>query len=1162
MANIPKVTGISPKEGLPRTKLTIRGENLGIDQDDVISVKICEIECNIFTDWISPQKIIIRSPHTNGTGDVIVTTKRGGVGISMIKFRAYEEPVGLTTPSGVWVDESESGQFDYRRSTSPSIVFNDFGMDNSSLPLSSRASFDKPISSLYSDLAPGNVSYSDILSESFTPSVYLVENHNDASFQDLKAFYRIQQEKCNSESKNTLNSNAFLKANVLSIIDCLNALNAFYLAYKKDKQEMGSELTLKIDDCIKVASSEAHSIFDNIISRKDKSDSTRNALNVLQRYQKNIDELKKLIKYLSTLEVGTDPAWETIQMIKSTLFNKISECRKKFLTPGNKPVNTNESITDHIEPPPEVKFIDEVSKIFSVVFTDLFKLGCAYLNGDLYAKDLNNTVKHKSEIFEKEIINESINLLCSEFRSIILPESNYSLNQSKNESNENLVIWLPYCLRCSVNCYSNLMALDFSSVHLQNMNILRPLQSFIFDLRLHTMTCLFNQASQEIKGFSSKEAWHIQLDDIYGVRTNLPLLFETKVIETLQLIRDSVIQIRNSDEVDIFSQINVKGSVKQLAQNLINSFLTALEKSVANPGLSNSNITEDNRSLIVLCNCSYTSNYVLPKLYEAFDKYGYPDMSQVIQLTQKKFKELENRLLELFIEKKRDSVIGIIEPSMYLFDPNWTSAREMPKEVSYYVKETILSLIFVQAEIYQITPQLVNKTMFIILLATIDEIERLYESCINKISDAARVQMLIDINAIDNVLRNTGKKYYPKLKRKIENCRAICNASVQDQTIRKYWLISAPGEKTCQQTWDTLNNTLGKHGSDFCKSSRFHIPDLKVGTLDQLVGLSDDLNKLDTYVESVSRKLAQAIGDILEKGQPLNEQLQANGQDLPSYITKFQWDSAKFPVKQSLKSLQEIINKQIGQIDSDLKTKTATFNNLKNTLQSLERRQTGSLLVRNLTELVKKEHFVLGSEYLTTLMVVVPKSFYKDWLAKYEKLTDMIVPRSTTLVFEDNDHGLFNVTLFNKVIEEFKIKARENKFIVRDFTYNEDDINAGKNEIARLESDLKKQYHLLMRWLKVHFSESVIAWIHIKVLRLFVESVLRYGLPVNFVAALLLPPKKNQRRIREVLNQLYSHLDTSISQGPIEDIPGFNIGQQEYYPYVSFKMNIDFVTQK
>lgn len=33
----------------------------------------------------------------------------------------------------------------------------------------------------------------------------------------------------------------------------------------------------------------------------------------------------------------------------------------------------------------------------------------------------------------------------------------------------------------------------------------------------------------------------------------------------------------------------------------------------------------------------------------------------------------------------------------------------------------------------------------------------------------------------------------------------------------------------------------------------------------------------------------------------------------------------------------------------------------------------GSLLTRNLADLVKKEHFTLDSEYLTTLLVVVPK---------------------------------------------------------------------------------------------------------------------------------------------------------------------------------------------
>ncbi|CAG2165069.1 unnamed protein product [Oppiella nova] len=372
----------------------------------------------------------------------------------------------------------------------------------------------------------------------------------------------------------------------------------------------------------------------------------------------------------------------------------------------------------------------------------------------------------------------------------------------------------------------------------------------------------------------------------------------------------------------------------------------------------------------------------------------------------------------------------------------------------------------------------------------------------------------------------------------------------------EYWLISAPGEKTCQQTWESLNATTSRQ-SDLCKNFKFHIPDLKVGTLDQLVGLSDDLNKLDTYVEVVCRKLAASIADTLDNKdknqQQISEHIQANGQDLAQYVTKFQWDLAKYPIKQSLKSLQDIISKQIGQIDTDMKSKTSTYNNLRGNLQSLERKQTGSLLVRNLSELVKRENFVIGSEYLTTLLVVVPKAYYKDWQQKYEKLTDMIVPRSSTQIFEDNDHGayykdwqqkyekltdmivprsstqifedndhgLFTITLFNKVVDEFKAHARENRFVVREFAYNEEDINAGKNEIVKLENDMKRQYQILLRWLKVNFSEAFIAWIHVKALRLFVESVLRYGLPVNFLSVLIHPNKRTQRKLRDVLNQLY-----------------------------------------
>lgn len=43
----------------------------------------------------------------------------------------------------------------------------------------------------------------------------------------------------------------------------------------------------------------------------------------------------------------------------------------------------------------------------------------------------------------------------------------------------------------------------------------------------------------------------------------------------------------------------------------------------------------------------------------------------------------------------------------------------------------------------------------------------------------------------------------------------------------EYWLISAPGDKTCQQTWETMNNVTSKQ-NNLSNNYKFHIPDLKV----------------------------------------------------------------------------------------------------------------------------------------------------------------------------------------------------------------------------------------------------------------------------------------------------------------------------------------------
>ena len=74
-----------------------------------------------------------------------------------------------------------------------------------------------------------------------------------------------------------------------------------------------------------------------------------------------------------------------------------------------------------------------------------------------------------------------------------------------------------------------------------------------------------------------------------------------------------------------------------------------------------------------------------------------------------------------------------------------------------------------------------------------------------------------------------------------------------------------------------------------------------------------------------------------------------------------------------------------------------------------------------------------------------------------------------------------SVTLFRKVADEFKTKAREKKFYVRDFVYNLAEMEAGESELTKLKASRKKAFSPLVRWLKINFSEVFMAWIHIKV---------------------------------------------------------------------------------
>lgn len=146
---------------------------------------------------------------------------------------------------------------------------------------------------------------------------------------------------------------------------------------------------------------------------------------------------------------------------------------------------------------------------------------------------------------------------------------------------------------------------------------------------------------------------------------------------------------------------------------------------------------------------------------------------------------------------------------------------------------------------------------------------------------------------------------------------------------------------------------------------------------------------------------------------------------------------------------------------------------------------------------------VQDSEYLETNFIAVPSIAKKDFLKTYETLAPMVVPRSSVQVAQDDEFTLFAVTTFKKTAAEFLQKCREQKWTPRQYKYVQGGQEEEKRELERIAKEERKVFHEALRLGRTGWSESVMVWAHVMALRVFVETVLRYGLPLEFVSALV-----------------------------------------------------------
>jgi V-type H+-transporting ATPase subunit C len=177
-----------------------------------------------------------------------------------------------------------------------------------------------------------------------------------------------------------------------------------------------------------------------------------------------------------------------------------------------------------------------------------------------------------------------------------------------------------------------------------------------------------------------------------------------------------------------------------------------------------------------------------------------------------------------------------------------------------------------------------------------------------------------------------------------------------------------------------------------------------------------------------------------------------------------------------------------------------------------------------------------------------------------------VVPGSLHKVVEDKDSILYAVTILRSqyesgyyegdtfqpgtkvdIEEEFGKECRSKHYVVRDFKYDPSQASKSAMALEQLQVEVEGMRSGLMRWCKTHFGEAFVAWMHIKVIRVFVESVLRYGLPVDFTAVLY---KVN----KEI--ELMRALDKNLGAGSVEEEVIDDEGGEEYHDFVLVKFEV------
>jgi V-type H+-transporting ATPase subunit C len=326
-------------------------------------------------------------------------------------------------------------------------------------------------------------------------------------------------------------------------------------------------------------------------------------------------------------------------------------------------------------------------------------------------------------------------------------------------------------------------------------------------------------------------------------------------------------------------------------------------------------------------------------------------------------------------------------------------------------------------------------------------------------------------------------------------------------------LVSLPYESNLNLE-NEIENLNQEHN---LKAKRIEIPVFSGVSLENIIKYEETIEKMNMTVIDLSKKF------IRKSGGEFNEK------DL-----KICWSKHKRSLNNTftIDTCLNLLSEDIEKIRSKFQEKESQHTRILKDFEEAQRRTKGSLLEMDLSVILgeKAEY-----EFLKEVFVLVDV----EEIEKFKKLienTASLSEEAIEIIASDDKHVLYKAVVIKNMEKDLKKILKEN-FIIKENNKIE-----GKTPFEKIKQ-YEETKNDLQIFIDTHKDEVFNLMVHTNLLKLFIESIYRYGLPIKYLYFVCKEEKDTLNKLRSIGENWESERMVGDDEYSMQDEQDLNIAK-------------------